>query len=364
MYLTHQPLDRLKSVVPIERVPTEFWDQWDQWRETAEAYQSPFFSSQYIRTIAPLRPSAKLLVVTRQGKIAGLLACETTRGDEIEPLGKCFNDAHGLVCDPTTPVPYSELMRGSPWKAFRFHALAGAGVDHDPYVLGHTKTFMASLDQHPGHYVAHLEQTSETIVKQRRKTKKLIKQLGPLRLEFDCRCPQVLQQTIQWKRSQYRRNYLYDILGVPWAQAMLNELWQHRDGCRGLLSALYAGDTLIASHFGLLDRGILHYWFPTYDHSRGDCSPGTAMFLEMAKQSPEHGIQKIDLGYGDHSFKHKIADTISEVPHGIITSSRIRFGVAAASCRLQNLVRSLPGKQSIKRTIRWARPSIDKHLFE
>ena len=282
----------------------------------------------------------------------------------IEPLGKSFNDAHGILCAADQSIDSIELLRATPFKSFRFHALAGNAVGFKPYVLGHSKTFMATIDRHPEGYVRYLEQKSGTIQKQRRKTKKLVSQYGPLRLEIDCRCPKVLQQAIQWKREQYSRNYLFDILGVPWAQAMLNDLWQFRDGCRGLLSALYAGDTLVASHFGLLDGEILHYWFPTYDHQYREASPGTAMFLEMATQAPQLGIRKIDLGYGDHDFKHKIADTVTEVPYGLVTTSRLRFHAETVSSRAQQWVRSLPGKQKIKRMIRWVSPSIDRHLFE
>ncbi len=83
----------------------------------------------------------------------------------------------------------------------------------------------------------------------------------------------------------------------------------------------------------------------------------------MASQAPQLGIRKIDLGYGDHDFKHKIADTVTEVPFGLVTSSRLRFHAELVSSRAQQWVRSLPGKQKIKRMIRWVSPSIDRHFL-
>ncbi len=364
VFLSPRPSLIDAEAVPFDRLPDEAWTQWETLRQDVTAYSSPFFSSRFISITAKLRPASQMIIASRQGSIVGLLPCELVKRDVIEPLGKSFNDAHGILCSANRPVDIIELLKATKLTAFRFHALAGNVVSFEPYVLGHSKSFMAPLDQHPEGYVGYLEQKSGTIQKQRRKTKKLVKQHGPLRLEVDCRCPKVLQQTIQWKREQYSRNYLFDILGVSWAQAMLNELWQFREGCRGLLSALYAGDTLVASHFGLLDGETLHYWFPTYDHQYREASPGTAMFLEMATQVTHLGIRKIDLGYGDHDFKHKIADTITEVPFGFATTSRLGFYRESLLSRSQQWVRSLPGKQHIKRLIRRFTPSIDRHLFE
>lgn len=352
------------EVISFDRIPDELWTQWDSLRSSSSGYSSPFFSSRFISTAAKLRPTAQMIVASRQNAVVGLLPCEVSKRDVLEPLGKSFNDAHGMLSSAIDPVDIAELLKATKFKAYRFHALAGNASSFEPYLLGRSKTFMASLDQHPEGYVRFLEQQSGTILKQRRKTKKLVKNCGPLRLEIDCRCPAVFQQTVRWKREQYKRNFLFDILGVPWAQTMLHDLWQYREGCRGLLSALYAGDTLVASHYGLLDGGILHYWFPTYDHQFREASPGTALFLEMATHAAQLGIRKIDLGYGDHDFKHKIADSVTEVPFGLVTSSRWRFHVESLSRHAHAFVRSLPGKQRIKSMIRLIHPSIDKHLFE
>ena len=73
-----------------------------------------------------------------------------------------------------------------------------------------------------------------------------------------------------------------------------------------MLSLLYAGDQLIAGHFGMRSPTTWHYWFPSYDNAFAKYSPGVMLLLKMAEVAPAMGIRIIDMGCGLHSYKERL----------------------------------------------------------
>jgi CelD/BcsL family acetyltransferase involved in cellulose biosynthesis len=351
-------------VIAASQITKEMAAHWEEIRSRSPSLATPFFSSRYTKLVGNLRPDAKIAIAYRGGKIIGYLPFEQTNRSMIEPIGKAFNDAHGLICEAGEPIDYGDILKSLGLKSYRFHALNGPAIADRSYHLGSSPSFLADLEAHPEGYVSFLESTRETIYKQRRKTKKMIRDLGPLRLEIDCRDKAVLEALIGLKRDQYQRTYIFDILGVPWAQTMLSRLWEdHTAPCRGVLSALYAGDSLVAIHYGIMENGILHYWFPTYDRRYHQYSPGTAIFLEIANQASSIGIQKIDLGYGEQPYKHKFADTITDAPFGCISCCNLTFLRERFRLAVARNVKRIPGKPVLKKIVRGIWPSMGGSAF-
>ena len=338
---------------------------WESLRSLNDSFASPFFSHRFTKVVGDLRPDSKIAVLSRGAELGGFLPFEFLNRTTIEPIGKAFNDAHGLIRDPGQSIDYCDMIRCLGVKSYRFHALAGHDERVQPHVLGNSPSFLANLEAHAEGYVEFLEKTRATIFKQRRKTKKMVKDLGPLRLDLDCRDGVALEQMIQWKRLQYQRSYIFDILSVPWAQQMLRTLWaENSESCRGLLSVLYAGDTMVAAHYGMVEHGILHYWFPVYEETYHQYSPGTAMFLEIAKQSPSLGIKKIDMGYGEQPYKHKFVDTITEMPFGCVCICPFHRLRERSVRFLASSTKRIPGKAVLKKVVRGLWPQFGSNFYQ
>ena len=351
------------DVIAASELSEEMIASWARMRATC-GIETPFFAPQFTKVVGEVRPQSKVAVLSRNGCNVGFLPFEFINSTTIGPIAKGFNDAHGLICSGSDPLNYAEVIKAIGVNAYRFHALAGPGVGAEPYIMGRTRSFLADLEGHPEGYVEFLESTRATIYKQRRKTKKMSKDLGPVRLEIDCRDEATFDKLIQLKRNQYQRTHLYDLLGVPWATDMLRTLWREKqNACRGLLSVLYAGDELVAAHFGMIEGSLLHYWFPTYEPEYHAYSPGTAMFLEISKQAPGLGVKKIDLGCGEQAYKHKFVDTITEMPFGCIASSPITYYTERSRLAVNFGLKRLPGKPTLKRVLRRCWPSFGKGSY-
>ncbi len=193
----------------------------------------------------------------------------------------------------------------------------------------------------------------------------MIKDLGPLRLEFDCKDEAVRQKILDLKRSQYRRTNIFDLLSVDWVHRVFNSLFVEQNGkCKGLTSVLYAGDTLVAGHVGLLEGDLLHYWFPVYDPAYHVYSPGTALFLEISKACEARGIKQVDFGYGEQPYKVKLTDTTSEVSYGRFDVARTRWHIKRCAYHLAMKRKQLPFREVIKLILRKLSPNFGAKRYQ
>ena len=207
----------------------------------------------------------------------------------------------------------------------------------------------------------------------------------------------MLTRTIEWKRDQYRRTHILDLFTPDWTRRLMHRLHQLPDqaasiarpsnqpalaacspnqtalaasapseakpaaasrqhDARGVLSALRAGDRVVAAHYGLLDGDLLHYWFPCYDPELAVYSPGTGLFTEIVRASSGHGILCIDMGYVEQPYKRKPTDLTTAVTFGCISRSgfyRRRKLLEQHACKVLKMI---PLKEPLKKAVRWIRP--------
>ena len=131
-----------------------------------------------------------------------------------------------------------------------------------------------------------------------------------------------------------------------------------------MLSAIWAGDTLVAAHFGVANRGILHYWFPVYDPAFHRYSPGTQLLLDVCRGAAERGIHTIDLGYGQHAFKHKFTNQYKYVSCVVLKPGVVGDFTARRAYHLKNWVKT-SGMGGVARSIvRKLHPGFGKQGFE
>jgi len=118
-----------------------------------------------------------------------------------------------------------------------------------------------------------------------------------------------LSHLIAMKRRQYKASGVPDPLAPDWARALLARLaGTDYETCSGVLSTLYAGDTWVASHFGLRSSHILHDWFPVYNPELREFGPGRLLLKSMCEAATNEGIRCIDRGAGESPAKRDIGN--------------------------------------------------------
>mgnify|MGYP002131291180 CR=1 FL=1 len=95
----------------------------------------------------------------------------------------------------------------------------------------------------------------------------------------------MFETVLRLKSRQCRRTGVADFFGWDWARTLVEQVWQDESpDCAGRLSALYAGDTLVAAHLGMRSPQAWHWWFPVYASAHAAHSPGALLLPQAASK--------------------------------------------------------------------------------
>jgi CelD/BcsL family acetyltransferase involved in cellulose biosynthesis len=333
-------------------LPTSVRSKWIEWSEQPQ-YYSPYFRTEFAECVSRVRDDLHVTVAYRNDTPIAILPYQLASRKFGEPLGGAVNDYHGPICHPEYLVTAEELIRAAGLRRFKFHSW----IRPDESILNSTYSQVTATvaDFSDGFQQFHHElcQKSSTLKRHPQKMRKLSREVGPLRLELNCRDERVLDWVIQKKRDKYKRTGVVDFFGVDWTRNLMHELHRFQsDDFQGVLSALYAGDKLVAAHFGMRAGTTLHYWYPVYDVDYRRYSPGTQLFLDIAKESATRGVEKIDFGYGEDPYKDKLTNRSFQVARGCVDFNRFRSNCNKQIDQLACRIKSSPAKQPLKRFIR------------
>ena len=336
--------------------------EWNAIRESQPELGPPFFAPEFMDAVHAARGDVRVAVLSDADGVVGFFPHHLS-GRAAKPAGRFLNDAHNVLLRPATRLDWRLLLDACDATAYDFHALVGC-ESHLPTdsIEGRVRSFAAIMNGDSVAMLGRLKKQRRTMFKQDQKTRKMIRELGPLHFEMDCGDPQVLAQTIDWKRDQYRRTDILDLFLPDWTREMLRQLCDPahdsspRDSMRGMVSALYAGDELVAAHIGMVEGDRLHYWFPAYNIDHSIYSPGTALFQTIVEHATSAGIEIIDMGYGEQPYKLKQTDTITEVAYGCVTPSALLRCKRRIARRAKSIVKKAPMKATLKRVLRSIKP--------
>jgi CelD/BcsL family acetyltransferase involved in cellulose biosynthesis len=338
------------EVVPAGSLTADQLDRWSQIRAADPAFSSPFFCPQFTGIVAAVRDDVHVGVLARDGHAFGFFPFHLGRFRTGRPVGWAISDYQGVVAERDEEWDAKDLIRACGLKTWEFDHAIAAQRQLQPF--GHTKASSPVIDLSAG-FDTYLQERRKAGVHEIaavwRKMRKLEREHGALRFESSAADPEAMSMLLGWKRQQYLRTGVRDVLAWSWVREVLELARAARDErFGGLLSLLYAGDQLVAAHFGLRSGSVWHYWFPAYDPQFGKYSPGIALLLKMAEHAPLLGLEAIDLGKGDARYKDSLAS--NAVP---LIEGRVELpSVATAAARLRRGTRRLVRRTSLARPTR------------
>ncbi|WP_232004670.1 GNAT family N-acetyltransferase [Mycobacterium sp. ACS1612] len=308
-------------------------NSWRQVREADPSLDSPFFHPAFAAAVHAVFGDVQVATNDHQSQLwFPVQVCRRV----ARPAGWPAADFQGPVAAPSVRVDPLELVRATGLRALEFDNLPEQRTEFAPWVE----------ERHPSPFVdttggldAYLSRISKAgrdkMSRVRRKTNRAGRELGEVRLVWDAQDPDLLDRLIEIKRAQYANTGVLDYFAVPGRQELLHRLLKTRvDGFGGILSAVYAGQTLLAAHFGLRDGGVLHWWFPVFEPSHADLGPGWMLLRELIAMAPETGLTRIDLGRGEEDYKRlamtgSVPVCVGEVPADVLRRRMRRMRRAA-----------------------------------
>lgn len=280
---------------------------------------SPFFQPEFAQAVGRVNRSVRVVVASEIDQPVAFFPYQLADNGEAAAVGESLNDFQGVISHGESDVTLSNLLEAAKirrlfcakllhWqKAMEWNVVV---TNPSPYV-----------DMSSGYeaFKDGLNKTGTSQLKQlARKERKLIREHGPIRFEFHTDCRSVLSQLIEWKCDQYQRTNERNTLASGWPVALLYDLLASpaNNELQPALSTLYAGDRLVAAHFGLTSGNVCHWWFPTYNSEFSRYSPGKLLLLRLLAESENRGFTRFDFGAGDEDYKSYFAnqaDTVSRV---------------------------------------------------
>ncbi len=293
-------------------------DAWRSIQAGRPGLDSPFLTPEFTLACGEVRAGARVAVLDGPGT-SGFFTFERRHGVLARPIGGSTADREALIVTGDLPE-HGALLRGAGLLAWRFHHL----LADQAAMLVPTAATVASpiidLGQGFDRYLDERKQGSKSLLESTaRKARKLEREVGELRFVGHEADHSLVDQMVRWKRDQYARTGVPDVLASLGITKLLHLLVERQsDTFAAVLSVLRAGDRPVAVHLGLRTATALAWWLPVYDPQFSRYSPGMILVMDLLSWAAGQGITSVDLGKGDEPYKQRLKSTDLLLADGVL----------------------------------------------
>lgn len=327
------------SCFKVEELSTSHWAAWTQLVDSESTLDSPFFRPEFSRHVAAVRSDVSVGVLEDGGMPVGFFPFQR-RGRSVQPVVGRLSECHGIIAAPATKWNPVKLLAACGIQALHFDHLPEAQVEFRRHAWGDTPSPYLDLSRGYEAYRAALKASGSSFADAERKGRKLGREVGPLRFVWHDESPTTLNQLIEWKSAQHRGTSMLEIFRHQWLCDLLGNLQRSQAAdFSAPVSALYAGERLVAVHLGLVTRTMLHWWFPTYATEFEKYSPGLTLLLNVAEQAAARGLQRIELGPGESRYKDNFKSGDRPVFEGMVSRNQLTLVARSAWYHTKRYIR-------------------------
>ncbi len=309
----------------------EDWLRWLQIQNSCSDLSNPFFHPGLTRSVASIRDDVEVVVIRNDKSAVGYFPFQRCPGNMAQAVVGRLSEYHGVIAMPGIAFKPEELLRAAGLNAWHFDHLPVSQLQFEKCIWGKSESPYMDLSSGYNAYRETIKKKGSSLSQVERKSRKMGREIGPLKFEFHSTDENAFDALIEWKSQQHQRTGVLQIMKVEWVPALLNLLrkTQYHD-FKGQFSTLHAGENLVAVHLGLRNDSALHIWFPTYNMQFEKYSPGLILLLEMAKQAAAENLNRIELGRGEERYKVNFKTDDWQIAEGAIdirpVSSQLRQG--------------------------------------
>ncbi|MDP1632734.1 MAG: GNAT family N-acetyltransferase [Caulobacter sp.] len=303
-------------------------------------FGNPLLSPDFALAVGAVRDDARVTVYRRGDQVVGVLPHHRRPGGLARPLGAPLSDYHALVGTPDAGLDGARALSLAGLSAFRFTGLIDPHGVFAATSAGQAPGFSITLDGAADAYLESLRAASPKRFKNwRRLDNRLQREVGPVRIEAS-QDPAVFDLILDWKRQQLVRTGVADFLRPDWTRALLSNLAGSRGALGGLTLTMWAGDTLVAGHFGVTRNGWYHPWIASTNPAMTGYSPGQTFLMRAIAAMPDLGLTTYDLGPSHDHYKRHYATVTCEAGEGTAVAATAAGRLAGGRDRLWSLAGS------------------------
>jgi CelD/BcsL family acetyltransferase involved in cellulose biosynthesis len=339
------------SVISARELDGNARARWLDLQRRNPALGSPYFCPEFTLAVADVCKDVRIAVLEGAQGIDGFFPYQARWGFGA-PVGRLLSDHHGVICAPGTRWQWAQLLRAAKLSCWRFDHLCEAQAPN----LELKRAASPGLDLSRGfaaYKASRVAVHGEYLRGYERKARKLAREVGPLRFQAHVDDDAVFESVVRLKSEQCRQRGAADIFKLDWTRDLL-DLIRHIDlpHFAGRLSALYAGDRLVAAHLGMRSERIWHWWFPAYEQAYARHSPGVQLLMHTAEAAAAQGHFLLDLGKGGEAYKALLADHVSPLVEGTLAHSAVAASLLVGPYRAARWFLGTPVGQQIRPLVR------------
>lgn len=324
---------------------------WRRLQQADPACDSPFFCPEFTQIAASVRDDIRVAVLEEDARVIGFFPFQLTGRGVANPVASGFSEFHGPIVERERDYRVESLLAACGLTGWRYDHLPTCnerfGVFHQR--IGGS----AYLDLSQGFetYRNAKRRESRVIDQTDQSTRKLEREVGPVRFQLHNTGEEEFSRLLQWKSAQHLRTGVVDIFEQPWVVQLLRRVRDTQtENFRGFYCVLSVGTEPAAVHLGMRTKRVAQLWYPTYDRRLGAYSPGIIMMLRLARALADDGVERLDLGPGDQPFKARLKSGAIPVAIGYAERSRFTSAIRRRLATTRHWVRST-GKPAAQRLL-------------
>ncbi|MBX3422410.1 MAG: GNAT family N-acetyltransferase [Pirellulaceae bacterium] len=339
--ITSVACDCLVRVKTPAELTCDEWQVWESLRTTTKWLDSPFFAADFVRAVAHFNPAVRIAVLRDQESIVGFWPFEVQRRSG-RPVASLVTELTGLIFDASRPLNLGDVLPAMGLHHWRFDCVPETQSAFSPFIIRNmSSSFISLQDGYDSYRESLLARNCRQFAENARKSRKLERERGPLSWVWHQADSKLLDELIRWKRIQYRRTGMLDVLGVPAVRDLLRHLLeQASERFGGVMAALSVAGQPIAIHYGLRDNRVMASWFHAYDPTYAAFSPGRIVMHKLIEDATAYGIERIDLGQGDERYKASLSNGSLTVGEGIVCQKKLDQMLLSAWIRAREVASS------------------------
>lgn len=308
-------------VFPWKRLSQEHLAAWSAIQLASPECDSPYFRPEYHQLAAEVGRPVMVGVMEDGDRPVGFFPFERSSFGTGSPVGLRLSDFHGAIVAAGTKWSGNQMLRACGLRKFMFDHLPASQRQFLTGPARFEPSPFADLHAGYGPFREQLRQRGEKeLEKTLKKRAKMEREVGPAQFLALDTAPAAFDACIAWKSLQYERTGALNVFRTPWVVDFLRRIASFTSPYfSGAVSTLSINHELLAVHVGMRTHRVQHHWFPTHnaDHPCVRYSPGLQLLAEMLEACANAGIQRIDYGKGDYTYKRSFGTGSHEVAEGI-----------------------------------------------
>ncbi|MBC8355944.1 MAG: GNAT family N-acetyltransferase [Planctomycetes bacterium] len=342
--------------MPLSELQAHHFAAWSRIQDSDRTFASPFFSPEFAMAVGSTHDNVCVGVFEQNDAVVGVFPFQRGRNGAGEPVGGDVSQFHGVIIEQGVDWDIDQLLQACNLSSWSFDHLP---TSQTPFQSHHQHVGSSPfIDLTKGFAAYRVEQqnSGRAIEQANRKARKLEREVGPLRFQLHDPSDEIFHRLLAWKSEQHRRTNVVDAFQFEWLIHLLDRIRRTQQASfAGVMSALFAGDHLVAVHLGMRSNTVAHIWYPAYDVEFAKHSPGITLLLKMAEAFADAGVQRIDFAARQQIYKTRFMSGAIPVAKGVADRSRLKACVRRNTNALRERVRETPVAAPIRGPVRLIR---------